>query len=644
MKRTLLFFFTLTCSLWANTAVGQSQEFNPAAAKYLWPTEASPYLTSTFAETREGHFHAALDIKTWGRRGYEVYATRDGYVHRIAIGPKGYGKVVYLKHSDGSYSVYAHLLSFNSQLQQLADSIRFANDYQFEIDRYLGWKDIKVEQGEVIGYSGASGIGPPHLHFELRTPSEKPFNPLLTNLKVIDTIAPQIRGVAIEPLSPEASVEGKNSIYTQRVRRKNGQYTFGTIEVSGPVGLGVNTFDKSNRVHNSYAVYELSMSVDGQQFFKSRVDSFSYRQTDQMFIDRIYPILQKSKKGYQRLYVADGNSLPFYTTSKNKGVLNLEPGIHNVSIQATDYYGNRTSASLRLRVHQKNVTHPDLTKRHSSGQSRSNPHKWMWQRNWVTLTESQFSQVTIGTTDTTQFTRHDNGISVNLKKLDNLFMNLPEIGPVSFRRVRPDAPAIIASADQQSFATFPRYTFYDTVSVGMAVRKSPASAVTVDVLPGAFPIRDSYKFYVPRDTTLSITKKFSFYRRDRQDNEWKLIPTKFSNNHIIGKAESLGTFALKQDTTAPLLDNPRVVQRPDRQWLVMIDAMDDLSGIDQARTRIWVNGIQGIAEYEPEDDRFVYYHPNFEPTPSMQVEVTAFDKMGNKRSASFQLTMDQAKK
>ncbi len=92
-------------------AFGQ-QEFDPQKAHYLWPTEASPYLTSTFAETRSAHFHAALDIKTWGQRGYEVYATRDGVVDRIAIGPRGYGKVVYLKHNDGSYSVYAHLLSF----------------------------------------------------------------------------------------------------------------------------------------------------------------------------------------------------------------------------------------------------------------------------------------------------------------------------------------------------------------------------------------------------------------------------------------------------------------------------------------------------------------------------------------------------
>src|SRR6056297_2382524 len=109
-----LLLFTLLIAIAAHPLSAQeSHSFDPTQAQYSWPTEASRYLSSTFGETRAAHFHAALDIKTWGRKGYEVYATRDGVVDRIAIGPRGYGKVIYLKHDDGSYSVYAHLLSFN---------------------------------------------------------------------------------------------------------------------------------------------------------------------------------------------------------------------------------------------------------------------------------------------------------------------------------------------------------------------------------------------------------------------------------------------------------------------------------------------------------------------------------------------------
>ncbi len=123
MKSSNLLAF-IVLLLVSNAQAQSSNSFDPTSAHYLWPTDASHHLTSTFGESRTGHFHAALDIKTWGRRGYEIYATRDGILHRMAIKPNGYGKVLYLKHEDGSFSVYAHLMKFNDQLQQLANTNR----------------------------------------------------------------------------------------------------------------------------------------------------------------------------------------------------------------------------------------------------------------------------------------------------------------------------------------------------------------------------------------------------------------------------------------------------------------------------------------------------------------------------------------
>ncbi|HDL17610.1 MAG TPA: hypothetical protein ENH29_00985 [Bacteroidetes bacterium] len=68
---------------------------NLAAQNYLWPTDAGHNLTSSFAEFWSGHFHAGIDIKTWGREGYKVFATRSGYVWKVRISPFGYGRVIY---------------------------------------------------------------------------------------------------------------------------------------------------------------------------------------------------------------------------------------------------------------------------------------------------------------------------------------------------------------------------------------------------------------------------------------------------------------------------------------------------------------------------------------------------------------------
>ena len=63
---------------------------------YIWPTNASEYMSSSFCEFREGHYHAAIDIKTWNTEGYPCYAIADGYIKRIRVSPFGYGKVPYL--------------------------------------------------------------------------------------------------------------------------------------------------------------------------------------------------------------------------------------------------------------------------------------------------------------------------------------------------------------------------------------------------------------------------------------------------------------------------------------------------------------------------------------------------------------------
>ena len=45
------------------------------------------------------------------------------------------------------------------------------------------WPDGRVKKGDIIGYSGSTGIGTPHLHFEIRNANEQPLNPLAFILK-----------------------------------------------------------------------------------------------------------------------------------------------------------------------------------------------------------------------------------------------------------------------------------------------------------------------------------------------------------------------------------------------------------------------------------------------------------------------------
>ena len=78
-------------------------------------------LTSAFGEYRARRFHTGIDVKTWGKTGYKIFAIRPGYILRVSVSPGGYGKAVYLKLDTGETAVYAHLSKFNDKIQNLVD-------------------------------------------------------------------------------------------------------------------------------------------------------------------------------------------------------------------------------------------------------------------------------------------------------------------------------------------------------------------------------------------------------------------------------------------------------------------------------------------------------------------------------------------
>ena len=73
------------------------------------PMKIPLYSTGSFAELRGSHFHSGLDIRTYGKTGYNVYAPEDGYISRIKVQAFGGGKNLYISHPNGYTTVYMHL-------------------------------------------------------------------------------------------------------------------------------------------------------------------------------------------------------------------------------------------------------------------------------------------------------------------------------------------------------------------------------------------------------------------------------------------------------------------------------------------------------------------------------------------------------
>ncbi len=329
-----------------------------SAQDYAWPTEASRHLTSNFCEFRPRHFHAGIDIKTWNRTGFKIFAIEDGYVYRIRVSATGYGKAIYLKLKDGNIVVYAHLSGFTKELDAYSDQKRLANRKNI-LDHYPEPSEFPVKRGQYIGHTGETGIGVPHLHFEIRNRYHQPINPLQFYRDYIrDTIAPKSRQLAIIPRSADAMINFQPDTLVIPVVQATKTRVKEPIHVSGSAYIALRTFDMANEVTNKYDFYRSEMFFNDSLVYSVKYDRFNYDETRLLELDKTFSLWRKGRRGFHNYFRHPANSLPFYGDfQKNAGLLNasgLKYGKNEVTIRVYDYFDNMNEVIVPIVYHPSN--------------------------------------------------------------------------------------------------------------------------------------------------------------------------------------------------------------------------------------------------------------------------------------------------
>jgi len=337
------------------------------AQDYAWPTNASQWITSTFGESRPRRFHAGMDVKTWNRVGYEAIAVRDGYVMRMRVSPFGYGRALYIKLDNGEIALYAHLLKFSDRLQAIAEEEQERRG-RYSIVKEFSPGAMPVKKGEVIAYTGQSGIGVPHLHFELRTAGDRPTNPLRMGFKLNDKSPPQILAISVRPLTLGSAVNGdfRPQIFQPALRSGWRQQIDQTIAVSGKVGFAISAYDYAAGVDNRYSVYSLKFFIDDELQFQSTYDELNYDHNRFVELDRDFALNYHGYGEFYKLYKEPGNPLSFYSQlnrwagalfiadddqgriKARNGASGLSWGMHTFRIEVGDYFGNMSTLEGRL--------------------------------------------------------------------------------------------------------------------------------------------------------------------------------------------------------------------------------------------------------------------------------------------------------
>lgn len=163
-------------------------------------------VTGGFGEYRIGHFHAGFDFSTGRQVGKPVRAPESGWVERVRCSGVGYGRSVYLHAADGRIFQLGHLDAFAPAIDAYVRKAQ-AVDGQYEQDLWPKPDELPVKAGSIVAWSGESGAGGPHLHFEIRR-GDIAYHPQRAGLVVTDHSPPSIPRVTLEPLDDSSAVQG----------------------------------------------------------------------------------------------------------------------------------------------------------------------------------------------------------------------------------------------------------------------------------------------------------------------------------------------------------------------------------------------------------------------------------------------------
>ncbi len=319
-----------------------------AAREMKSPVRIPVFLSATLGEIRGNALHQGIDIKTNGRIGYPVYPAYPGTLFRFISKEFGYGNALFFNHDDGRQTVYGHLDCFEDEgnsLNTLSDTIKVL--YNSDVVDFTFYNaGFKYKENAVIAYTGESGSGQPHLHFEVRE-GDRYLNPQ-QYVRIADNIPPVIEAVYL-------CAERDNATVSERkIQVKKGWGKYYTAESVLTAGAGdklflkIMCYDQIGAV-NRVAVFSMRLMDGGKQIFERTFDSFNKDDVDNGYF--VYDVSKSMiRDGVSYAYfLCNRKGSPFKNPKgSGDGYIDLKDGEKNLKIEVADFAGNISSLALKL--------------------------------------------------------------------------------------------------------------------------------------------------------------------------------------------------------------------------------------------------------------------------------------------------------
>jgi murein DD-endopeptidase MepM/ murein hydrolase activator NlpD len=602
-----------------------------------WPLDLQREVTSSFGEYRPGRFHAGIDLRTGGI-GVPVKAAGDGYVSRVRCSPYGYGKAVYLALDDGHTVVYGHLSDYRDDVRAYVRAAQHeAQDYTVDLSPAPG--EFRVKRGEIIAKSGDTGIGVPHLHWEIRDAKGMLVNPRLLGTAWPDKTRPVIQQLLIWP--DEGTVDGDPAPQALAVKAAgNGKYTTAPVKVSGGFAFGVETIDPEQG-GAKLGIHEATARVDGAEIFTVRNDYLDYESNSSGAVSFCPYMVDKGQ--FLTLWRFPGNTAPNYKISKGSGYADALTKPVNAEITVVDFLGNTASVTVPLQPAEAAAPLPGMP---GAGRGTATAQAW---GDFLTLSY-RFDQPE---GELPQGTLEFNGESRPLaffragQKTYRAVLHPEKAGTYTLRARHPrvaeyeerfsvyTAGGPLQAAGNGGFSLAPAAnSAYGALFISISTVDDPPKdpirrlGQAWRVGPANQPINEALTVTLPVPANASDLKRVAIYRSS--GSGWSRLETERAGEVLRAKTQRLGIFAALEDIVPPVVSHvaPKGEGAPAGKRPALSARIND-TGSGIKRYSIHCGNTWLLASYDPEHAIIRWEQDEDLPSGTQEITFRAEDAAGN---------------
>jgi len=608
--------------------------------EYRWPLELPRTLTSSFAEYRPGRLHAGIDLRTNGE-GRDVYAASDGRVSRLRCSPRGYGKAVYLELDDGHTVVYGHLSEFAPQLRDYVWDAQHRKR-SYTVDLYPSRDAFPIKRGQIVGKSGQTGTGVPHLHFEIRDRAQRPVNPRHLGITWPDATPPILRRILVAPAEPAARVNGDIVPVVCDVRQTNsGAYACPPIRAAGRIGFGVDVIDPAEG-GSKLGIYTLRAEADGREIFRVQNDRLSYEHMHNGAV-AFHPFFLDEGR-FLLLWRWPGNVTEVYGHTLSDGWFKMPAEPIDVRIEAADFLGNTASVAVPLIPERQ--TDPGAALGAVIEKSAVTLECF---GEWLVITatfpkpeagppvlringemqngDAGFQQVD-GQTFRAAYAPATAAQDIELAVVHERLEPYSERIAV-FERGQRGRAAAFGGVSIEVKPDSPYGTLFARIRplAGEPWSEIPSLGPAVEVWPEAAPIDAPVEIPFPAPEGVKDMRRVHVYRAE--DAGWTCLDTARSATRLTISTRSFGTFAIMEDDQPPIITDvlPEDGAHTSRRPRIRAHVKDVGSGIEDIV--VTCGGQWLLMEYDPERGLIEWARDEDLPSGAQTLEFRIADAAGN---------------